>query len=47
MSATTNKGKNREMFWKNAGEWTRRVEISKEEIAGSKGKREKELDVGF
>ena len=39
--------KNRERFWKNAGEWTRRVEISKEEIAGSKGKREKEGDVGF
>ena len=27
--------KNRERFWKNAGEWTRRVEISKEEIPGS------------
>ena len=23
-------------FWKNAGEWTRKVEISKEEIFGSK-----------
>ena len=27
--------KNRERFWKNAGEWTERVEISKEEIPGS------------
>ena len=26
----------RERFWKNAGEWTGRVEISKEEIPGSK-----------
>ena len=34
--ATANTGKNREMFWKNAGEWTGRVEISKEEIPGSK-----------
>ena len=25
-----------ERFWKNAGEWTGRVEISKEEIPGSK-----------
>ena len=28
--------KNRERFWKNAGEWTGRVEISKKEIPGSK-----------
>ena len=28
--------KNRERFWKNAGEWTGRVEMSKEEIPGSK-----------
>ena len=28
--------KNRERFWKNAGEWTGSVEISKEEIPGSK-----------
>ena len=28
--------KNRERFWKNAGEWTGRVEISEEEIPGSK-----------
>ena len=28
--------KNRERFWKNAGEWTGRVEISKEKIPGSK-----------
>ena len=27
---------NLERFWKNAGEWTGRVEISKEEIPGSK-----------
>ena len=33
---TANTGKNRERFWKNAGEWTGRVEISKEEIPGSK-----------
>ena len=37
MLATANTGKNRERFWeKNAGEWTGRVEISKEEIPGSK-----------
>ena len=34
--ATANTGKNRERFWKNTGEWTGRVEISKEEIPGSK-----------
>ena len=34
--ATANTGKTRERFWKNAGEWTRRVEICKEEIPGSK-----------
>ena len=28
--------KNWERFWKNAGEWTGRVEISKEELPGSK-----------
>ena len=28
--------KNRERFWKNADEWTGRVDISKEEIPGSK-----------
>ena len=32
-----NAGKNWERFWKkNAGEWTGRVEISKEELPGSK-----------
>ena len=34
--ATANTGKNRERFWKNAGEWTGSVEISKKEIPGSK-----------
>ena len=34
--ATTNTGKIRRGFGKNAGEWTRRVERSKEEIPGSK-----------
>ena len=34
--ATASTGKTRERFWKNAGEWTGRVEISKEEIHGSK-----------
>ena len=35
--ATAYTGKAREKFWKkNAGEWTGRVEISKEEIPGSK-----------
>ena len=34
--ATANTGKNWERFWKNAGEWTGRVEISEEEIPGSK-----------
>ena len=33
--ATTNTGEIGERFWKNAGEWTGRVEIIKEEIAGS------------
>ena len=32
----TQERKNWERFWKNAGEWTRRVEINKEEIPGSK-----------
>ena len=36
MLATANTGKTRERFWKNAGEWTEEVEISMEEIAGSK-----------
>ena len=36
MLATVNTGKNRERFGKNAGEWTGRVEISEEEIPGSK-----------
>ena len=36
MLATAEAGKNRARFWKNAGEWTRRVEMSKEEIPGSK-----------
>ena len=32
-----NTGKSRQKFWKKkAGEWTARVEISKEEIPGSK-----------
>ena len=34
--ATANTGKIQGGFGKNAGEWTRRVEISKEEIPGSK-----------
>ena len=35
--ATANTGKTRERFWKkNTGEWTGRVEISKEELPGSK-----------
>ena len=34
--ATANTRQNWERVWKNAGEWTRRVEISKEEIPGSK-----------
>ena len=34
--ATANTRKNRKRLWKNAGEWTGRVEISKEEILGSK-----------
>ena len=34
--ATANTGKTRVRFGKNAGEWTERVEISKEEIPGSK-----------
>ena len=36
MLATASTGKTQERFWKNAGEWTGRVEISKEEILGSK-----------
>ena len=37
MLAAAKTGKNRERYWKkNAGEWTGRVEISKEEIPGSK-----------
>ena len=38
--ATANTGKTRERFRKNADEWTGRVEISKEEIPGSKRERE-------
>ena len=34
--AAANTGKNWERFWKNAGEWTGRVEINEEEIPGSK-----------
>ena len=34
--ATANAGKIRRGFGKNAGEWTGRVEIGKEEIPGSK-----------
>ena len=34
--ATANTGEIRRSFGKNAGEWTGRVEISKEEIPGSK-----------
>ena len=34
--ATANTGKSRERFWKkNEGEWTGKVEISKEKIPGS------------
>ena len=37
MLATANTGKTQEKFReKNAGEWTERVEISEEEISGSK-----------
>ena len=36
MLAIANKGEIGRGFRKNAGEWTGRVEISKEEIAGSK-----------
>ena len=36
MLATANTGKNLERFWKNAGEWTGGVEVSKEQITGSK-----------
>ena len=35
MLATANTGKIERGFGKNAGEWTRRVEISKEDIPGS------------
>ena len=35
MLATANGEKSREVLEKNAGEWTGRVEISKEEIPGS------------
>ena len=34
--AKENTGEIRKGFWENAGEWTGRVEISKEEIPGSK-----------
>ena len=36
VSVTANTGEIRRGFGKNAGEWTRRVEISKEEVPGSK-----------
>ena len=36
MLATANTGKIGRGFGKNAGEWTERVEISEEEIPGSK-----------
>ena len=36
MLATATAGKNLVRFWKSAGEWTGRVEISKEEVPGSK-----------
>ena len=36
MLATANAGKIGRGFGKNAGEWTGRVEIGKEEISGSK-----------
>ena len=36
MLTTAKAGKNREQFGKNAGEWTERVEMSKEEIPVSK-----------
>ena len=36
MLATANTGEIRRDFGKNAGEWTGRIEISKEEIPGSK-----------
>ena len=36
MLATTNTGEIGRGFGKNAGEWTGKVEISKEEIPGSK-----------
>ena len=36
MLATANTGKTQESFWENAGVWTGRVEIKKEEIPGSK-----------
>ena len=36
MLATANTGKDQERFWKNAGEQTGRVELSQEEIPGSK-----------
>ena len=38
MLATANTGKIRKDFGKNAGKWTGRVEISKEEIPGFKGR---------
>ena len=36
VSATANTGKSGEVLEKNAGEWTERVEIGKEEIPGGK-----------
>ena len=42
MLATADTGKTQEMVLKSASEWTGRVEISKEEIHGSRGKTEEE-----
>ena len=35
-TATAYTGKSRERFWRNEGEWTRKVEIREEEILGSR-----------
>ena len=42
MLATTNTGEIGRGFVKNADEWTGKVEISKEEIPGSKRRKKKE-----
>ena len=36
LTATAYTGKSRERFWRNEGEWTRKVEIREEEILGSR-----------